>query len=501
MKKNRIIQDLNKRCSPINETRIAFSGFNATDCFECLAKLSDQKFLFESKDISHVYGRMSLMGIDPIVKIVGKDDSFSVELVSDRGAYIFNVLKEIDFSFCDSVVVDIESISGTVKTEKISTNEYDRSKSKNISLIVRSIQNFLVFDVKAHLGLYGAFSYDFVRLFEAIDDSLPISDVNDFTLYLYDTFVFFDHLKGRSEVITYRSSESNDAEHYLDLINNANLSKTEYKVFNPEFLLENKDYQYLVDIAQDQSSKGEIFEVVFSNILNANFEGDPYALYKHYSVINPSPYMFFYDFGEEQLIGASPEMMIRVEDRKVHMRPISGTAERGLNAIDDQANMMTLLNSVKEKSELDMLIDLGRNDLSRVCKPGIHVAEYRHVEKYSKVMHTIAHLTGDLKDDCTAFDALIASLNAGTLTGAPKVAAMKLIEKHEKKRRGYYGGTIGYLNFSGDMDTGIIIRTAHIKNGVLNFQVGATLLYDSDPESEYQETISKAQAFLTTISQ
>jgi anthranilate synthase len=494
------IHDSNHKCGKLYETRVKFNGSSASECFDALSGLSPQKFLYESKDISQVYGRLSLIGIDPVIKIVGKDDTFLVQLINPRGEYLFSSFKSIDFSFCDSVEILDDEISGKVSTERISANEYDRSKSKNISMAVRSILDHFSFDEKIHLGLYGAFSYDFVRLFEDIDDSLPESDVNDFNLYLYDTFVLFDHLKDRSEVITYRSSQHSGADKYLEIIESNVVKESDYEVSDAEFLLEKKDYERLVEVAHDQTSKGEIFEVVFSNILKAKFDGDPYALYKHYSVINPSPYMFFYDFGDEQLIGASPEMMIRVEDRKVHMRPISGTARRGANSIDDHANMMQLLNSEKEKSELDMLIDLGRNDLSRVCKPGIDIVEYRHVEKYSKVMHTIAHLSGRLRDDCTAFDALIASLNAGTLTGAPKVAAMKLIEKHENKRRGYYGGTIGYLNFSGDMDTGIIIRTAHLKNGYLNFQVGATLLHDSNPESEHQETINKAEAFLTTIS-
>ena len=193
-------------------------------------------------------------------------------------------------------------------------------------------------------------------------------------------------------------------------------------------------------------------------------------------------------------------MMVRCENNIVNLRPISGTAKRGKDPIEDHENMLALLSDPKERAELDMLIDLGRNDLSRVCEPGVTITDYRFVEKYSRVMHTVAHLSGKLRSDYTALDALIACLNAGTLTGAPKVAAMQTIERHEKERRGYYGGTIGYLTFSGDMDTGIIIRTAHIKDHQLRFQVGATLLYDSVPEKEYQETLNKAEAFLKTFS-
>jgi len=210
--------------------------------------------------------------------------------------------------------------------------------------------------------------------------------------------------------------------------------------------------------------------------------------------------MFYFDMGDEQLIGASPEMMVRCEKGIVNLRPISGTAPRGTNSIEDHENMLKLLNCTKEKAELDMLVDLGRNDLTRVCQPNIKVSDYRFVEKYSKVMHTVTHLEGELRPECTAFDALISTLNNGTLTGAPKVQAMSVIEKHETQRRGYYGGAIGYLTFGGDMDTGIIIRTAHVKKDNISISAGATLVYDSDPTSEYEETMNKAAALLSVIS-
>ncbi len=261
-----------------------------------------------------------------------------------------------------------------------------------------------------------------------------------------------------------------------------------------------EDYEDLVEIARKYALEGELFEVVFANSLKAKFGGDAFGLYCRYREVNPSPYLFYFDFGnDEYLVGASPEMMVRVEKGVAHLRPISGTAKRGKDPIEDHDNMLKLLADPKERAELDMLIDLGRNDLSRICEPGIEIKDYRFVEKYSRVMHTIAHLQGRLSEGYMAYDALIACLNAGTLTGAPKVAAMAAIERHEKERRGYYGGTIGYLTFSGEMDTGIIIRTAHIVGDKLDLKAGATLLFDSNPESEYQETINKAKAFLDII--
>lgn len=463
--------------------------------FASLYKDYKYKFLLESKDISHIYGRLSLIGVDPVLKITGKNNKFEIELLNKRGGKYFSKLTEKDFAICDKFKKSAKKISGIIEKESQTIEETERSKQKNISQVIRILIDKFKIEEKTLLGLYGAFSYDFIRLFEDIHDQLPDNEVNDFTLFLYDSFIFFDHLKEKSEVITF-------SDNYKEILKKIKKSpaKPKYKINNPSFTLKKKQYEKLVDVAKKYTKEGELFEVVFSNILKADFKGDPYALYLKYRDINPSPYLFYFDFGVEQIVGASPEMMVRCEHGIVNLRPISGTALRGEDPVKDHENMLELLSDEKERAELDMLIDLGRNDLSRICEAGIEITDYRFVEKYSKVMHTVAHLSGKLRKDYTALDSLIACLNAGTLTGAPKVAAMQKIEKHEKERRGYYGGTVGYLTFSGEMDTGIIIRTAHIRDGKLRFQVGATLLYDSVPEKEYQETINKAQAFLNTFS-
>lgn len=459
----------------------------AHEAFEKLYRDYKHKFLFESKDVSHIYGRLSLIGLDPALKISGKDNHYSIEILNERGNEYAKKIKIPLSGIIDKAPEDLE--------------EDNRSRRQNIAQVIRELIATFKVDNKTFQGLYGAFSYDFIRLFEDLGDTLPASDVNDFTLFLYDTFIFFDHLKEKSEIIVFRDSsektEADSKEIHLKLERENNNPK--YEIQNPSFTFSQKKYEELVEIARNYAREGEIFEVVFSNILKADFQGDPFALYLKYREINPSPYLYYFDFGDEQLVGASPEMMVRCENNVVNLRPISGTALRAKDPITDHENMLALLSDEKERSELDMLIDLGRNDLARVCKPGIKVADYRFVEKYSKVMHTVAHLSGTLRDGYSALDALISCLNAGTLTGAPKVAAMRIIEKHEEERRGYYGGAIGYLSFFGDMDTGIIIRTAHIKDGKLRFQVGATLLHDSVPEKEYQETINKAQAFLDTF--
>jgi anthranilate/para-aminobenzoate synthase component I len=262
-----------------------------------------------------------------------------------------------------------------------------------------------------------------------------------------------------------------------------------------------------VDEAREQMRQGEFFEVVLSHSYTGQYARNPFEFYRRFRAINPSPYLFYVNYCDEVLVGASPEMFVRVKDGVVQVRPISGTALRGADSISDYHSMMRLLTSEKEKAELDMLVDLARNDISRVCEPSVAVSDYRCVEKYSRVMHTVAHVEGRLMPTLTAFDAFIACLNAGTLTGAPKAAAMAYIENKEPNRRGYYGGNVGYLTFSGQIDTGIIIRTAHFERHPqgdqniydVNVRAGATLLYDSDPASEYAETEAKAGALLDAL--
>ncbi len=472
------------------------------DVFSRLYRDHTHKFLFESKDVSEAYGRLSLIGIDPVLELTGKDDDFTIKVLRPRGRAYLDSLTNDDLAICTAVTRETDLLTGVIPAERQLGEETGRSQRRNIARIIRLlIQNNAIAE-RTFLGLYGAFSYDFIRLFEDLPALLPPNDIPDYHLFLYDTFVYFDHLKERAEIIAYRekvSAVQNTISEIESALRQESVSRLSHTVRQASFALPQEEYTRLVNIARDYARKGELFEVVFANKLTADFQGDPYSLYLRYRDINPSPYLFYQDFGTDSLVGASPEMMVRVENNTVHLRPISGTIPRGNDPVEDHENMLELLSHPKERAELDMLIDLGRNDLSRICQPGLKIRDYRFVEKYSRVMHTVAHLSGQLKPDYTALDALIACINAGTLTGAPKVAAMTAIEEHERERRGYYGGSIGYLTFSGDMDTGIIIRTAHIRGNTLTFQAGATLLYDSVPEKEYRETMHKAQAFLEAI--
>lgn len=454
-------------------------------------------FILESKDISSIYGRLSLIGFDPLLKITGKNEDFQIELLNNRGKLFFEQSSEQDFAKITDFQKTEQKITAKIKKEQNIDLEENRSKKHTIADSLRIILDKFKTEQKTFLGLYGAFAYDFVRLYEDLPDLAQDQGDPDFCFYLYDSFLYFDHIKQEAEIVFYREQEiENDL---IQFVQNNDQQKTVFEIKNSKFDLDQKDYEDLVKKAQQLAKQGDIFEVVFSRTMTADFAGDPFALYLAYREINPSPYMFYFDFDNEYLVGASPEMMLRVEEGIAHSRPISGTMPRGKNLIEDHENMLKLLSSEKERAELDMLIDLARNDLARICEAGIKITEYRTVERYSRVMHTIAHVQGKLKKDCTALDAYISCANAGTLTGAPKVQAMIEIERNEKTRRGYYGGAVGYLSLNGDMDTGIIIRTAHIKNNQLTLRAGATLLYSSDPTAEYKETQAKAQAFMDTF--
>lgn len=491
-----------KQNDTITEARLEIEYSPAHELFAKLYTHFDHHFLLESVEVSLFSGRFSLIGLNPSLKIIGKDENFTIEALNKRGESYLSVLAPLLDGYADSSVLEGRIIKGKIAKEDKQLEESQRSKMRNSAQVIRLIIDHFSMNKKTLMGLYGVFSYDFIRLFEDLQDQLAKNETPDFSLFLYDTFILIDHIKESSSIISYRADEESCLEpiHDIEELLAADCAESSsYEIKDAKFGIEQNEFEAMVEQAREYIRQGELFQVVFSNCLKAQFSGDPFQLYLQYREKNPSPYLFYYEFGDEQIIGASPEMMVRCEEGKVHLRPIAGTVTRGEDQVDDHDQLIKLLNDSKERSELDMLIDLGRNDLSRICKPGIEVSDYRFIEKYSRVMHTVAHLTGELKDEYTGFDALISCLNAGTLTGAPKVAAMRTIEKHEPERRGYYGGAIGQLTFSGEVDTAILIRSTHIKGADLRYQSGAGIVYDSNPSREYQETIAKAQAFLETF--
>lgn len=458
--------------------------------------------LFESADIAPIYGRQSLIVIDPIVEIIGQADQFQLRARTTAGRTLLEHMPQSALRGVQSLQRSAQNITGRIPRQTTLHSEDQRYRQKNISSILRlMLQQFANDD--PYFGMYGAFSYDFVRLFEELPQRLPPTTIPDFHLYIPDLIYTYDHLKETAALHYYKFTEQTLPERLRALPRvkrRAHSSKKSFQVGRVRSAISETAYQQQVVQAQQYMKQGDIFEVVLSRQLTATFHGSPLALYQHYRSINPSPYMFYLRFPERVLLGASPEMFVRVEKNIVMTRPISGTARRGDDAMADYQAMLDLLNSEKEKSELDMLIDLARNDVARVCLPGIHLSEYRYVEKYAKVMHTIAHVSGQLDTNhYLAFDALLAALNAGTLTGTPKIRAMEIIEELEPVRRGFYGGCIGYLTFNNELNTGITIRSAVIEDGRITTQVGATLLLDSVPAAEYEETAHKAAALVQAM--
>ena len=263
---------------------------------------------------------------------------------------------------------------------------------------------------------------------------------------------------------------------------------------------EKDDYMKAVGLVKNYIEEGDVMQVVLAQDFSQDFQNNPFDLYRALRQLNPSPYMYYLDLDECQIVGASPEILIRLEDDKVTLRPIAGTRKRGSNAEEDLANEKDLLTDPKEIAEHLMLIDLGRNDVGRVSKMGtVKVTDKMIVEKYSHVMHIVSNVTGTLSEDLDAIDALKAALPAGTLSGAPKIRAMQIINELEPSSRGIYGGAIGYISWNGNIDTAIAIRTAVIKDSVIHVGAGAGIVADSIPENEWLECKQKAKVFLDAM--
>ena len=268
--------------------------------------------------------------------------------------------------------------------------------------------------------------------------------------------------------------------------------------FNSNF--EKDDYIKAVGLVKNYIEEGDVMQVVLAQDFSQDFQNDPFDLYRALRQLNPSPYMYYLDLDECQIVGASPEILVRLEEDKVTLRPIAGTRKRGSNTEEDLANEKDLLTDPKEIAEHLMLIDLGRNDVGRVSEMGtIQVTDKMIVEKYSHVMHIVSNVTGTLSKDLDAIDALKASLPAGTLSGAPKIRAMQIINELEPSSRGIYGGAIGYISWNGNIDTAIAIRTAVIKDNVIHVGAGAGIVADSIPENEWLECKQKAKVFLDAM--
>jgi anthranilate synthase component I len=363
-------------------------------------------------------------------------------------------------------------------------------------------------------GLVGYLGYESVRFFEPTLQSHMTrgSNVPDGIFLLADTIIAFDHARrSLSLVANVLDGDLDSANCKLDEIEaciHRPLPQTQPRHVQSSKTRSNMTqghYEDMVRDAKEHIAAGDIFQVVLSQRFSRETSVEPFDVYRAVRRVNPSPYMFFFDFGivdEEPLfiVGSSPEMFVRLEGRTASLRPIAGTRPRGANAEADAVLAQELLADPKERAEHVMLVDLGRNDLGRVCEYGtVKVSDFFTIEKYSHVMHIVSHVEGKLKPDLTAFDLVRASFPAGTVSGAPKVRALEIISDLEPDARGAYAGAVGYFGFDGNMDTCLALRTMIARGNTFSVQAGAGIVADSNPNTEYQETVNKASAMLKAI--
>jgi len=343
-------------------------------------------------------------------------------------------------------------------------------------------------------GLVGYLSYDFVRQFERIPDQNPDPlNLPEAYLMMPRHVICFDHASGERLLISHGKEVEGVGAGSGDGPSSA-------KVGSYDRWMSRAQYGEAVECAKDYIVDGDIFQVVLSLRYDAGFGGDPLSLYDVLRQVNPSPYQYYLEFGDAQIIGSSPEMLVRLRERKLVTRPLAGTRPRGISAEEDEKLRVEMLLDEKERAEHLMLVDLARNDIGRVSRYGsVVVDELMSTEKYSHVQHIVSNVTSDLAKGMDAFDVLGAVFPAGTVSGAPKVRAMEIIEELEPMRRGPYAGAVGYFDFKGNMDLAIAIRTMFTTPGKLHLQAGSGIVYDSDPDKEYGECQNKLAALYASV--
>jgi anthranilate synthase component I len=438
-------------------------------------------FLLESVEGGERLARYSFIGWDPFIVVRGKGNSvwseYQGEIIREETQGLAK-LRQISAKFNPAPMPDLPPFLG---------------------------------------GGVGYFAYDLIRQFEKLPN-LAGDDlgIDDYHIMYFSNILAFDHLRHRIHIITNIFSDRG-AEGLEDKYQDAllRIDQIEKRLTIPISLpspapkdaipepvsnLSEEKYYSNVEIAKSHIQAGDIFQTVLSQRFAMKISCDPFDVYRALRFINPSPYMFFLRMDNLHLVGASPEMLVKVRDGRVEYGPIAGTRPRGRTSEEDARLRQELLLDEKERAEHVMLVDLGRNDLGRVCKYGsVQVTDLMRIEKYSHVMHLVSSVEGELRADLDCFDALESCLPAGTVSGAPKVRAMEIIESLEPCRRGVYGGAVGYVDFSGNLDTCIALRTLMIKDGIAYIQAGGGIVADSDPQREREESMNKARALIGAV--
>ena len=463
--------------------------YTPVEVMRTLRKASRHCYLLESASQREVWGRYSFLGYDPTMEITALDDTVTIRETLGDGSeqklikkidHPGDVLRDILARYKTPVMTDMPTFTG---------------------------------------GLVGYFSYDYIKYSEpklklagGCDGSAcGTQDFRDMDLMLFDSVIAFDHYKQKLLLITGVMTDDIDAsyeaaerklEEMAELIRNGEKESFRSLELKSEIQPSFSEEQYcqMVERAKEYIREGDIFQVVLSNPMRAEAEGSLFDTYRVLRTENPSPYMFYFSSDDIELSGASPETLVKLEAGKLSTFPLAGTRPRGKTAEEDKALEADLLRDEKELAEHNMLVDLGRNDIGKISEIGsVKVEEYLSIERFSHVMHIGSTVTGEIRSDKDAIDAVDAILPAGTLSGAPKFRACQIIDELEGEKRGVYGGAIGYLDFTGNMDTCIAIRLVYKKNGNICIRSGAGIVADSVPEKEFQECGNKARAVVNAI--
>jgi anthranilate synthase len=450
------------------------------------------------------YSRWDVASIAPPLEIVAAGRRMEFRPLNQRGEVLNQILGPLlaghphweEFESQDS------SLKGRLKPLPRLFPEEERSKQPSAFSILRTLMAEFRNADDSRLALVGAFGYDLLFQFDPIELKLPRDGYKDLHLFLCDDIYYMDRKKERIERYRYDFARGDLSTAGLDRVSRPipKPARLPAEEITSDHLPE--EYMAKVEIVREGMRQGDYYEVILRQTFQANFSGSPSELFERIQHASPSPYEFFLQLGDEQLIGASPEMFVRVEGQRVETCPISGTARRTGDPLRDADSIRELLNSTKEESELTMCTDVDRNDKSRVSIPGsVRVIGRRLIESYAGVFHTVDHVEGTLQPGFDSLDAFLTHMWAVTVIGAPKKAAAQAIENLEKDARGWYGGAVGMLSMNGDINTGILIRTIHLRSGRARYGVGATLLYDSVPALEEEETRLKATGFFRCLAE
>jgi len=508
----------------------------AIDPIEFFAALSDNGerencILLESADIVKKYGEKSIGCCAPCLKATGKGNKFEIRALNGTGERFLEFIRG-NFGFCKKLRVGKEKIEGEIEKRKEIVSEEERLRTVTLADVLR----VLAFKFKSAAkpfpvfgGLFGAISYDFVDQFEQLPaNKTDLVQDPDFEMLFCDNLFLIDHREKKTTFVANAlltgQGDGKEAERCSEIIAGfedtlrkikLNENKKREKIVKEKKIklkistdTTEKEFISMVKKCKQRIVAGDVFQIVPSRTTIVETKAEPFAVYKQLRSLNPSPYMFYMKTETGVLLGSSPETFLKVEgnaEKKIEIRPIAGTKPRGLvnGKIDPELDSRyenELKTDEKELAEHTMLVDLARNDVARVSVPGSRFVDRPHfVEKYSHIMHLVSNVSGTLKPELDALHAYLASMNMGTLTGAPKVKAMELLRGLEKTKRGYYGGSIGYLTPSGDFDSAIVIRSIRMKKGKAFVRAGAGIVFDSIPEKEFEETGNKAKACLRAI--